>query len=426
VSTAVPPAAVADAEAPMRGPLTRSFARGFVAFLITAALAEAIGLAEYAASGGAYRLWTWMKVGFLYLVSFFGVQVRLVFGSGFVPGLVWSLRMPLLVGTGLAGWLLFRGGRRGSFAGAVSMALGFAVPTFLVALPSTLRFPSLRLTVGAVLWQAAVFPLVFALGVTAAGAWSAGSPGSVRAARLRAAARGGGRMFARSLVLAFAGLLVLAAVRSAETGAYARGLRHLGWTGALTVGHQLLGLPNIATYVLASSMGGATELQLAAGGPAGAPGLEVRMSGVQPVGPAEGLAPNAGAAGAGGIGWGGWFYLFLLVPAVATVLGGREAAAGARGIRRRVAAGVGAGIVFGGFVAVAAWLSAAVVPLPLYGVVPVAVRAVTPGVAMLGLAWGVAGGAIGAMLPDQNPEGLEPAPGPGPLGEAPPPSPTSA
>ena len=44
----------------------RAALRGLVAFAVLAGVGIAIGLAEYAASGGRYRLWTWIKVGFLY------------------------------------------------------------------------------------------------------------------------------------------------------------------------------------------------------------------------------------------------------------------------------------------------------------------------------------------------------------------------
>jgi hypothetical protein len=112
------------------------------------------------------------------------------------------------------------------------------------------------------------------------------------------------------------------------------------------------------------------------------------------------LDPTGERSDGGRVKLGGGFYLFLLVPLAATVLGGRRAAAGLRGSGARLVRGTAAGVVFGVLVGAAALFSGSSLPLPLLGqfdVLPVSIRATMPSTAVLALGWGMVGGALGAF-----------------------------
>jgi len=395
-------------------------ARGLLAFGVAAAVGVAIGMAEYAATKGAYRPWTWIKVGFLYLLSFCGVGLHVdssgpsTFGLGETH---LQLRMPLMVGTALIGWLLVRGGRgigerglsvRRTWADSAAAALAFAVPTFLVSLPATLRFPNVAGRISPVYWEAAAFPLCLALSATAAGAFlgrrrESNDPGRRSVGILDA----GWHMFVLSVGLAFIGFLVLAAVKPDGTAAYARFVRDSGRIGAVTVGHHLLLLPDQSIWTLGPAMGGSATVVVS--------GAETSPTRVTMAGIDEGalglfLDPTGALSDGGHLALGGGFYLFLLVPLAATVLGGRRAAGGAKGSAERILRGAGAGAVFAALMTAAALFSASSVPLPLLGqfdVVPASIRAAMPSTALLALAWGVAGGSLGAVTSDKRRSRLE-------------------
>ncbi len=392
----------------------RSALRGVVAFAGVAALGLLIGMGEYAASGGAYRLWTWVKVGSLYLASFFGAGVRVDVGGREL----FVLRLPLMAGTALAGWLLFRAGGNVAAAPAGSagwVVAGFVAPVWALALPARLLFPDLGgpgvdATVHAIAWQVLLFPTVFAAAVVAAGAASGRAAGSPRAASGRRIVAGGWRMTWLALVFAFAGLLVVAAIHPARTAEYGRWLGSEGRGGTLLVGHQLLAAPNAAFFVLAPAMGGTTTIS----GTAEARSLaaSVRISGV---GPVAFLPPDRYPARD----FGRVFYLLLLVPLAATVAGGRFAAAGAGPLGARVFRGAGSGVVFGMLITAGAAFAAIASPLSR-AQLPIRVGVAMPSTALLALAWGIGGGVLGALLAPQ-PAGVAPG-----EGAEPPLSPTSA
>jgi Family of unknown function (DUF6350) len=375
---------------------------GFLAFAAATCLGVAIGLSEFAASGGAYRLWTWVKVGFLYVVSFATASLRATVvapgeaGTG-VPQEI-RLRFSLLLGTVLILWLLSLAGRRvarsGSrpaavVAGAVAGVVGFSVPVFAIALPATLRFPgALRVEVSPVLWQAALYPVLIA------GIGLAAGVGLERRDRIpravEAAVRGGWRMLVSSLVLAFLGFLSVAALKEGATGAYAREMQAEGRVGALSVTHHLLLLPDQSVWILAPSMGGSTHVSFG-----GAARTVVSIDRVE-----LGSVPRyvmKGRLAEPSVPLGGGFYLFLLVPAVATVLGGRAAGAASSRWPGRSARGAAAGVVFAALVAAAAWASAITVPIPAAGWTPVSVQVAMPSTVALALTWGVVGGALGGL-----------------------------
>ena len=392
----------------------RSALRGAGAFAGVAGLGLLIGMGEYAASGGAYRLWTWVKVGSLYLVSFFGVGVRVDVGGREL----FLLRLPLMAGTVLAGWLLFRAGRRATGLRAWSagwVVAGFVLPVWALALPARLRFPDLGgagvdATVHAIAWQALLFPAVFAAIVVAAGVVSGRAAGSSRAAAVRRIMAGGWRMTWLALMFAFAGLLAVAAIHPGRAAEYGRWLGSQGRGGTLLVGHELLAAPNAAFFALAPAMGGATTVSGTAG--ARSVAASVRVSGV---GPVAFLPPgNYPARDFGGI-----FYLLMLVPLAATVTGGRFAATGASHSGARVVRGAGAGLVFGMLITAGSVFAAVASPLSR-AQLPIHVGVAMPATALLAMAWGIGGGVLGALFAPQ-PAGVAPG-----EGAEPPLSPTSA
>jgi hypothetical protein len=268
-------------------------------------------------------------------------------------------------------------------------------------------------TVRAVGWQVVAFPLAFAVVIVAVGAWSARPIGSSVGADLRRILAGGWRMCWLALVLAFAGLLILAAVRSDRTAQYAGWLGSQGRGGALLFGHQVLAAPNQSFFVLAPSMGGATNV-----GETGVASTATQVS-LSKIG-----AVAFGIPGLNGTypdrALGGFFYLFLLVPVLATVGGGMYAARGQASTGRRLLFGAGAGVVFGGLVTLGSVFAALESPISLTQG-PLSLRTTMPSTALLALAWGIAGGAIGALFAPQAPEGAEPE-----VGAEPPLRPTSA
>jgi hypothetical protein len=107
-----------------------------------------------------------------------------------------------------------------------------------------------------------------------------------------------------------------------------------------------------------------------------------------------------------------WFWLFLLVPAAATVLGGRHAAAGMRRRSEAVARGALGGLVYAALCGSAAWASTIVLPIGAV-VVPGPIRlGPDPWVTLVvAIPWGVLGGSLGALRPEPTPStGPDPTP----------------
>ena len=98
------------------------------------------------------------------------------------------------------------------------------------------------------------------------------------------------------------------------------------------------------------------------------------------------------------------YFLFLLVPALSVVLGGRYAAKRRAQLRwEAVGMGAASGVVFAALVAVGSWLASVSAGLssPIGGLPANASVLIGPGVlaaGLLALAWGVVGGVIGAWL----------------------------
>jgi hypothetical protein len=209
-------------------------------------------------------------------------------------------------------------------------------------------------------------------------------------------------MFVLGLVLSFVGILVLAAARPGGARTYfATVSRPPTAQTAVIVAHHVLLLPNQSMWVLVPAMGGCDGIQ---GGGVSATFLcysrfptavsltpEGLISGKPEVGADFGSAPSG-------------YLLFLLVPALSVVLGGRYAAR-KRARLKWEAVGVGAasGVVFAVLLALASWLASVSAGITSStGSVPTdASVLIGPGVwvaGLLGFVWGVVGGGLGGWL----------------------------
>jgi hypothetical protein len=377
-----------------RGPLATALVRGALAFAWVALAGQAIAFAEYAASG-LYRPWSWVKIGLLYVLSFCGVAFDTV---GATPGSAPSrVRLVLMLGTALVVWLAFRAGR--STAGTAGMrdvrragawgaapALAFALLSGLGSLLVTLRFPDEGIErLRPVTWEA--FVISFAVVAVAGAAGGVAAAVGGRPTRMTEIVAGGWRMFVAALLLAFAGVMVLAALEPAATRGYAQALRGLGVGGAVLFGQHLLVAPNQSLDVLAPSMGGATELRVQG---------EVTRLTVRRLEPSEalGLVTEWGSEG---VELPPAYLSFLIVPAAATLMGGHRAGGTAIGHRERARRGACAGVVFASLVTAGSLMATVTVSSP--GGWSGHLGPAMPSTALLALAWGVAGGVAGSLLP---------------------------
>jgi len=412
--------------------------RGLLAFVAVAAIGIGASLGTFILLEPSYSIGTAIRIGAMYLGPFHHIPI--VVEGSFDLG---ALRLPnlppssattveigvaLLAITGIAVWLLFGAGRSLAersggdlgarmLAGAL-VAPGYAAPVFLVALIVEIGRPvelgtlvSGRITLHLSAWQALVFPLVIAAVTGAAGgavSWLGANEMRHRVRMISAALAGGWRMFVLGLLFAFAGLFVAGAVQPDEavaaltpsTARYYRAVFDRPSWGAVILTHHLALSPNEAVWVLAPSSGACDAV-------AGGPNLDVLCYGRFPHGlesiiqPVVGGVPvsggpdlDLGRAPAG-------YFLFLLVPALATTLGGRAAAARAR-LKGREAMPIGAaaGVPFAAVAFVSCLLASVTVTYTSsfversggslwIGPEPLPTTA-------FALMWGLAGGAIGA------------------------------
>jgi hypothetical protein len=160
-------------------------------------------------------------------------------------------------------------------------------------------------------------------------------------------------------------------------------------------------LPNQSVWILAPAMGGSTQIVVSgAFYGAGPTPTTIRMSGVDEGSLASLLDPTVGPGANDHVTLGGGFYLFALVPLMASLLGGRAAAAGSLRSTDRALRGAGAGLAFSVLMGASAWFSLAALPLVVIGlpvILPTSIRATMPSTAVLALVWGTVGGALGAL-----------------------------
>ena len=404
----------------------RAILRGFLVFLPIAAVGLVAALATFLFADPGVSLAGALRIGALYLGPFhhvalviegdLDVDVSRLPASGTPVGgsATVELGVALLAVTALAVWLLFRAGRASGFgdgpgARALSgsaVALGYAPPVLLVALlvrfeePVELgSFVTGGVRVSMSTWQALAFPLaIAAIAGAFGGLWSwLRSAGARRpAVRTRAVLGGGWLMFLLGLGLSYLGLFVAGIVQPDEpvatatpsTARYFSTVFERPGQGAVILAHHLALAPNEALWTLVPAVGGCDVVR----GSDRAELLCYRRfpSGATPDGDVSfGNAP-------------GGYLAFLLVPALATLVGGRWAGSTAEGAGTSGAAiGAAAGVVFG--VAVFAGCLLASVTLS-YGATSGAgsgggghlwIGPDPVSGTLFALAWGLVGGAVG-------------------------------
>jgi hypothetical protein len=351
-------------------------------------------MTERAVAGGG-EIGLWVRVAVLYLLSFLGSSFEVVLsGLGSDPHEL-ALRLPPLLISLLVAWLLWRAGSRCErWRDVPLVTVLFAAPIAAAASASGVRSPDGDVVISPVVWQALAVPFAFALlsaslgrvsrikdRILAGGRWSG---------RAVAAAQGGWRMFGLGLWLALAGVLVLAAVRSSAATAYVRTLADAGKPGLVVGAHHLLLLGNQSAFVLSVAGGGEVRVRAGDATVASLTLEELRVDRSGPVGALVGLEAPAVALG-------GAFYAFFLLPAIATVLGGRSAGSGWRSARERAERGALAGVVYGALVVAMAFFSTTVVPVPAGDAPGLTVEPAFVPTAISAFAWGLAGGIVGGL-----------------------------
>jgi hypothetical protein len=390
--------------------LVSGLRRGALLVFLPAFVAgQALAWLTYAASRW-YHPYSWFKIGLAETLSSVRVPFTASADAAGSPGPAVPGRLVLATGalTIVVLVLAFRAGRdqaRGferrpgaaALAGSV-IALGVAIPMLLIAFPVTLGFPQFGIErLEPVLWQAFVMPFVVSGAAGAAGGTAVARDALEErvGGRVVGAVVGGATAFWWGLVGAFLAVLLVGAISPGPTGAYARFVSRTGGSGAATVIEHASLLPNQSALVLPMAMGAHATLSVG-----GEPAVVLSREGIDASQGAGVLL--AGLAGAMGYtaSFPSWFWAFLLVPLIATVLGGHAAAANERRTGERALRGAGGGVVFAALCVVAAWAAAIEVP---------AWADLTNGGATLGvpllmtgwlaLAWGVVGGEVGAVLP---------------------------
>lgn len=413
---------------------SRALLRGFLVFVWIAGIGVAAAVAVFVFADPRVSFGGALRIGALYLGPFHHVPVVLrgdlavdltrLPGSGLPSGgsVTVEVGVALLAVTLLAGWMLFRAGTASAAAAGdravvralagARVAVGYAVPVFVVASVVTFEetvglgsFASGEIRISLALWQAFVFPLAIAGAAGAAGGlWSWVSSRTGRS--IRGMLAGGWSMFLLALGLSFAGLLVAGGVQPDEpvasatpsTARYFRSAFEGGpGRGALVLSHHLAIVPNEAMWTLVPALGGCDVVR----GSEDANLLCYRrfprtIDLLTLVTEPDRPSPTAPAG----------YFLFLLVPAAAAIVGGRRAAiASDRHGGATVGVGAAAGVVFAVLVGAGCLLSAVTIsygsttrsaagngylwlgPDPISG-------------ALLALAWGVVGGALGAWAFD--------------------------
>ncbi|MGH9003107.1 MAG: hypothetical protein ACRDYV_08260 [Acidimicrobiia bacterium] len=398
--------------------------RGGLAFLVMAALGQAVAFAVNLAQATGVSAGTAAKLGWLYFGWFHhaAVTTRLTSVEG-GEAVTANVALAMMLGTFLAIAILYKGGRAvadraGGGVGArvlhgIKVAPAYAIPAFVVTGLVSIDIPiprnglvagSLQMPSWGLSWL--VLPLLIAAAAGAAGGLRSGrhelisnDPWGRRAAGV---ITGGLRMFVLGLVLSFVGLLVLAAIRPGATGTY---FRTISGTPSdqttMNIAHHVLLLPNQSMWVLVPAMGGCDGLS---GGGVSATFLcYSKVPTTVSVSP-EGLTSGTPVVQADFAKAPSGYFLFLLVPALSVVLGGRYAAKRRAQLRwEAVGMGAASGVVFAALVAVGSWLASVSAGLssPTGGIPANASVLIGPAVGaagLLALLWGVVGGGLGGWL----------------------------
>jgi hypothetical protein len=389
--------------------------------LLVAAAAIVIGQIPALATnvfGGGLAISTQVRMGWLYAAAFNGVAIRIGqfseagaelerFGTA-------TVRLALLTVTFVLAWLLVRAGaaaarRVADRPGRRALAGALVAPSYAGVLVILSLLVELRLSTGggflpdvtifkAVAWESFALPFLLAASAGAVGGLGAGS--GVRS-RWWEALAGGWRAFVWSLVLAFAGLLVFAALRPSGLEGYVEQLRSLGPRGgALVAGHQALLLPNQAVLTLVPAMG-ACDIGSGSGITSDVLCLDRQPAGDNPL---ETFSITLGQGPIPTRPLPATARLLLLVPLAAVAMGARRGVAESSSHLDATIRGVCSGVVFAAFVVVAAWASTMTILATqeqdgvVTGSTRVALGARPLEAGLYALAWGISVGGVTGWL----------------------------
>ena len=326
--------------------------------------------------GGGLAIVTQLRMGWLYTVAANAGAIRIDEFSGSSDDSVLygaaTVRIAVLTFTAVIVWMLVRAGAasarqvtdlpaRRAFAGAL-VAVAYAAPLAILAPLVDLQlatgggfFPDVT-TLSAVVRDMLLLPfslgmLAGALGGLQASAWWGGRAGDMLAS--------GWRTFTTALLASLLGLLAFSALRPAGLDTYVQELRSLGTRGgAITVGHQVLLLPNQAALVLVPAMGACDSITT--GGVAFEALCLDRLPDER--NPLDWLittlderpgAPTVPAP---------WSTkVLLVVPLIAVVVGVRRVVTDRASLGRAAIGAVGAAVVFGALVVALTWASTVVI-----------------------------------------------------------------
>jgi len=400
-------------------------ARGGLALLAMAALGQALAFAVNLARSPGESVGTAVKLGWLYFGWFHhaAVAARLTSFEGGDAGLTATVGIAMMLCTFLAIALLYKGGRAvadGARGGALARVLhgmkvapAYAIPPLVVSALVSIDIPiprnglvagSFQMPSSGLSWF--VLPLLIAAAAGAAGGMRSGRFELIShdpwGRRVAGAIAGGLRMFVLGLVLSFVGLLVLAAIRPGATRTYFETVSGPPTDQAtMNIAHHVLLLPNQSLWVLVPAMGGCDGLS--GGGVSSTFLCYSKVPTTVSMNP-EGLTSGTAVVQADFAKAPSGYFLFLLVPALSVVLGGRYAAKKRAQLRwEAVGMGAASGVVFAALVAVGSWLASVSAGLssPTGGIPANASVLIGPGVlaaGLLALVWGVVGGGLGAWL----------------------------
>jgi len=418
-----------------------ALARGFVAFLSITAIGQVLAFLAWSVADTGASAAAVVRLGWMYFGAFHHVAIELdvsdldLVAPGAAPGTTsLSIGVALLSVTAVAAYLLFRAGRSvadragGSVGARVLLGAGvapsYALPAFVAALlvdvTTPLRagaFATGELHVALSPWQALVFPFAIAAASGAAGGFRSafGAEGrSEDVRRIAAASAGAVRMLVVGLGLSLAGLFVAGVVQPDEpvalltpsTARYFDTVFERPAAGLAILGHHLAVVPNEAVWTLVPAMGACDGVRGSASRDllcySQFPNrLDTTVPALQGLAVSSPFGPVIFRRAPAG------YLAFLLVPVAATLLGGRLA--GRRfgaSLRERALVGVTAGAMFALSIGVLSVLSSITVGYGAAfggdgsaGWIVVGPNVVTG--TLCALAWGCAGGALGAATSDR-------------------------